>query len=102
MDAAWLKSHFMQLPGMYVREEDFGCVSSFLIGFDTALDGQPLSGFRDFVARRFGIDSGALTWDGLITYQVAVTGGKPGPRSNEAEVQLLFELLRAFFEAKRP
>ena len=101
MHAHELISHFVQRPGMYVMRQDFGSVSSFLIGYDLALDGKPLSGFRDFVAKRFGIDSGALTWPGLIEYQVAVTGGKPGPRSDEAKVQLLFELLRAFFEVKR-
>src|SRR5262245_31271960 len=56
-------------PGMYVSPGSFNAVCGFLQGFDVALGGEPLAGFRDWLALRLEVGEG-LGWPGLVSYHV--------------------------------
>jgi hypothetical protein len=50
---------------MYVGKATYECVSSYVLGFDAALEGAVLIGFREWLVVRLGLGNN-LTWQSLV------------------------------------
>ena len=57
--------HLRRHTGMHVPEVSFVAVCSFVAGYDLALNGLPLRGFREWLALRLRWGSN-LSWDALV------------------------------------
>lgn len=88
-------------PGMYVQEPTYAVLSAFVRGYDLALDGGPLCGFREWLVARLGYANN-LAWEGLVLE--AAFPDAPNPqaevRSSTANqqhaVRVMFELIAEF------
>lgn len=65
---------------MYLLDDRFCTAVAFVQGYDTAFDGAPLSGFRDYVAARLLNRASSLHWAYIIasTKVLAILEGDIG------------------------
>ena len=88
-------------PGMYVQEPTYATLCAFVLGYDLALDGGVLRGFREWLITRLG-DANNLAWPALVLR--AAFPGAPNPEaevhsstaSQKQAINVLFELIGEF------
>jgi hypothetical protein len=98
--------HFISVcarPGMYAQENTYAAVCAYISGFDTALCGGILFGFREWLLMR-GTEWNNIPWWGLV--RVEVTGPfAPADRLTEEQDRALLarlaELLGEFSQASQ-
>jgi hypothetical protein len=49
-------------PGMWLPEVTYEALAAFLVGYDAALSGGLLTGFKEFVQLKFGQQSSVVWW----------------------------------------
>src|SRR4051794_6854569 len=82
-------------PGMFVNVETFDVVTAFLCGYDAALHGGLLVGFREWLIVRS--DGGNnFTWDGLVRGLI----GENSLSDETKAIELLFCLLEEFTDVR--
>jgi hypothetical protein len=103
-----LEPHFQKLdrvrtyPGMYIfpGAETYDGVSAYLLGYDHALEGALLIGFREWLVMRLGAGAN-LCWSALIPPLAFPKSKKPWKMPNTQEenrvaIDKLFELIFEF------
>jgi hypothetical protein len=86
----------LRRPGMYVRSETVDSVFAFLEGYDQALEGGFLVGFREWLITQLGdANYGNLAWSALVevTFERKRLEGR-------AALDEMFALLEAFTAAR--
>ena len=79
-------SLFFDQPGMFIRVVDLDCGFSFIQGFDTALDGKFLIGFREWLILKLNYGNN-LAWHELYLRYAESSGLGPQPRTATAKDQ---------------
>src|SRR5436190_48179 len=92
--------HMRKQPGMYFPRVEFDLVAAFINGFNAAIHGGLLLGFRQWLIVRLGHGNN-LPWDALVlrlTFPEAESlGGQLLQGDNQKRaVESLFDLLDAF------
>ncbi|MET8278969.1 hypothetical protein [Micromonospora sp. NPDC005174] len=94
---------------MYLLDDRFSTAVAFVQGYDTAFDGTPLSGFRDYVADQLLNRESRLHWAYVIasTKVPAILGGDIGFEQVSSEfdtelTEMLIDLLEDYQGAGRP
>ena len=88
-------------PGMYVQEPTYAVLSAFVVGYDVALDGGVLCGFREWLITRLRGPNN-LAWPGLVLCAAFPKASNPeaevrsSPASQEHAIRVMFELLGEF------
>jgi|SRR5262245_38349893 len=101
-----LEPHFQKLDrvrthtGMYVFPETYEAVSAYLMGYDAALKGALLIGFREWLVMRLGAGTN-LVWTALIPPlafpEAKKTWKRPSTQEeNRVAIDKLFELISEF------
>jgi hypothetical protein len=78
----------LKSPGMYVPNENFDSIVSFMIGFDSARDGGPLVGFREWLIVRVG-SGDTLHWPALILRLIFPEAASPRAELFQQENQVI-------------
>jgi hypothetical protein len=93
------------LTAMYTQKETYGEVVAFIDGYNTACEGGPLMGFREWLALKQGFGQN-LAWSGLVL-DLAFPTAPDAERVLSGALDLernaitkLFALLREFFEER--
>ncbi|MFD8756719.1 hypothetical protein ACFV0O_37940 [Kitasatospora sp. NPDC059577] len=66
MELQELCFHLKNRRRMYVLDDRYSTVVAFLEGFNAAHDGEPLSGFQDWVSRRILGSSSPMHWSYVV------------------------------------
>ena len=101
-----LEAHFQKLDrvrtrtAMYVFPDTYDSVSAYLLGYDAALEGALLIGFKEWLVMRLGAGIN-LVWTELIPPLAFPESKEPwkGPSTedeNRAAIDKLFELISEF------
>jgi hypothetical protein len=101
-----LEPHFQKLDrvrthtGMYIFPETYDGVSAYLSGYDHALEGALLIGFREWLVMRLGVGAN-LWWTELIPPLAFPESKEPWKRpsthkENRVAIDKLFELMSEF------
>lgn len=86
--------------GMYVLQQTYDSVASFVLGYDAACEGGPLMGFREWLVLRE--PSGAnLAWPALVLHIAFPQAGDPqkelgDPTAERHAIDTLFDLIAEF------
>jgi hypothetical protein len=80
---------------MMLHPAGFDHVMAFLTGYDAAMSGGFLAGFREWLVMRAGRGTN-LAWSGLVREFV----GDPATRGDEAATRDLFAILEEFLAAR--
>jgi hypothetical protein len=94
-----------RVPGMFVWHVSYDTLISFIDGYDTALQGGALRGFREWlVVKNNG--GGNLTWSGLVLCLAFPDAEDPfealnaSPESQKRALNKLFDLIEAFIQIR--
>ncbi|MDH5676667.1 MAG: hypothetical protein OEZ06_31405 [Myxococcales bacterium] len=84
-------------PGMFVQSASFAAVCSYMHGFDTALSGGALVGFREWLLLR-GSEWNNMPWWGIVRQQVLGSFMPSDPIAPPEDERLRDELARLLEE----
>jgi len=94
---------------MYLLDDRYSTAVAFVTGYDTALDGVPLSGFQRYVAARIVGRESSVHWSYLLasTKVPTMLAGRTGidqiPREVEGELtDALVDLLESYQQESSP
>ncbi|MCW8100360.1 hypothetical protein [Streptomyces tauricus] len=93
--------NFRTHPDVFVARVNFESVTGFLSGYDVAVSGNLLDGFREWLAAKLGFGRN-LVWSALILKLVFPEGRPAEPWSQEDDqhaVDQLIKLLDEYFES---
>ncbi len=85
-------------PEMFVHRNDFSSVAAFVDGYNSACDGGPLCGFREWLALRANCGSN-WTWSALVLHLAGAiehSGQSLKPEHESAAIDALFSLFEQF------
>ncbi|MEV7141657.1 hypothetical protein [Streptomyces tauricus] len=94
--------NFRTHPAVFVARVNFESVTGFLSGYDVAVSGNLLDGFREWLAAKLGFGRN-LVWFALILKLVFPEGRPAEPWSQEDDqhaVNQLIKLLDEYFESR--
>ncbi|AVP99111.1 hypothetical protein C7S18_18905 [Ahniella affigens] len=89
------------LLGMYLMDERYETVTSFVSGYDCACEGGMLLGFREWLVLKLG-KGGNLSWTALVLDLAFPKSRSPwtelnrGPDAHKVAVDTLFDLIDEF------
>ncbi|MFD5779095.1 hypothetical protein [Streptomyces sp. NPDC126933] len=93
--------NFRKRPGLYVGRITYDAVTAYLNGYDHAVGGAVLNGFRQWLADTYRVGQN-LVWSAQVVQVVFPEGGRPAEPWSEDEHQHavagLFTLLEEFFQ----
>ncbi|MBW4717970.1 hypothetical protein [Saccharothrix obliqua] len=84
-------------PRMYVPDGRYHTLVAFILGYDVALEGRFLEGFKEWCLAALGVGESSLNWPALIWDDVTerVAGGLPGDPEEEMKAEVI-RLLKGF------
>jgi hypothetical protein len=95
--------HFFKRPTMHIPRLDYNSAVSFLLGFDSAREGEILAGFREWLIVKLGYGNN-LAWSELV---LRLAYPEPGARpcelpatDQERLVGLLFATIEEFWKLR--
>lgn len=90
--------HLRHRRRMYVFDDRYLTVVGLVEGYNTALDGRPLSGFQTHVAERIPGQHSGLHWSAIVASAESRTAPGNGMDINDLPQELQFSLIRRLID----